>query len=94
MAPVLPGDLDMGVRALLAVPPGARPALARRLIDEARAGAAHTRRTGIWHPRHGSGTLLAAAAAHPCAPLPESCDARYRAALVVLLAAMDDAGVA
>lgn len=72
MRPLLPGDLDDGVRALLAVAPRARPAAARGLIRRARNEAA---------------SLSSVARRAPLAPLPGHCDRDYRACLALLLAA-------
>ncbi|KAA9009044.1 DUF7742 family protein [Histidinibacterium aquaticum] len=90
MRPLMPADLDMAVRVLLAVPEARRPALARRLIAEAREADDHRRRTGWMHPRHGGGTLLQAAELHPKSPLPEHCDRAYRDMLEHLIAACTD----
>ena len=87
MRPLLPGDLDMGVRVLLAVPEPGRPRLAAQLLREAETAHAHADALGIWHPHYGSGSLRSAAQAHTLAPLPPWCDRHYRAALAVLLAA-------
>lgn len=65
MKPVLPGDVSAAARALLPVPPDARPALARRLIEAASAADAHCRQTGRAHARWGNGTLMAAAFGWP-----------------------------
>lgn len=61
---IAPGltDLWAAARALLAVPPAARPALMRRLLAQAEAADA-ARRAGVAGP--GDGSLMAAALAHP-----------------------------
>ncbi|EAR51071.1 hypothetical protein OG2516_04214 [Oceanicola granulosus HTCC2516] len=87
MRPLLPGDLDTGVRALLAVPPARRPPLARRLVAAARAAERHRAVTGKAHPRHGTGSLASAAMTGPLAPLPGHCDRAYRACLALLIEA-------
>ncbi len=61
MRPLLHGDVSNAARALLAVPRPLRPALCRRMIDEAEAADAHVRRTGRLHPFWGNGSLMAAA---------------------------------
>jgi len=84
MRPVLPGDLDLAVRVLLAAPRARWADLARALIAAARTGAAHRARHGRGHRRYGSGSIAAAAAAFERAPLPDSCTPAYLAALRVV----------
>lgn len=84
MRPVLPGDLDLAVRVLLAAPRARWAGLARALIAAARAGADHHARHGRGHHRYGSGSIAAAAAAFERAPLPDSCTSAYLAALRVV----------
>ncbi|MGR3464713.1 DUF7742 family protein [Limimaricola sp.] len=91
MRPVLPGCLDRGVAALLSVPPGARAALAARIVGEARAADAWRKRMGRAHPLWGDGSLMAAALRHPAAPLPPSFGPGPRSALRQLLDALDAA---
>ncbi len=69
MRPVLPGDVSAAVRALLAVAPEGRAALAQRLVTEAAADR-YRRRFRRGHPDWGHGTLWAAALAHPVAAEP------------------------
>ena len=85
MRPLLPGDLDAAVRALLAVPEGERPALARALVRDASAAEAYRRATGRAHPIKGTGSLMSAAHRRAMAPLPETCDRGYCACLLDLL---------
>lgn len=91
MRPILPGCLDRAVAALLAARPGARPALAARIVAEARAADAWRRRMGRAHPLWGDGSLMAAALRHPSRPLPPSLGPEARAALRQLLDALDAA---
>ena len=91
MRPILPGCLDRGVAALLAARPEARPALAGRIVAEARAADAWRRRMGRAHPLWGDGSLMAAALRHPARPLPPSLGPEARAALRQLLDALDAA---
>lgn len=65
MRPVLPGDVSAAARALLAVTPGARAALAERMVTEADAADSYRRRFHRAHPDWGNGTLRAAALARP-----------------------------
>lgn len=62
-APLL-GDVVAAARSLGAVPADERDALLGRLVASADAAARHWRRTGRSHPRHGDGSLMAAALAH------------------------------
>lgn len=89
MRPILPGCLDLGVAALLAVPPGARAGLAARIVAEARVADAWRKRQGRAHPLWGDGSLMAAALRYPRAPLPPSLGPEARAALRQLLDALD-----
>ncbi|MEX0301011.1 MAG: hypothetical protein AB3N24_01185 [Leisingera sp.] len=59
--PVLPGDVSAAARALLAVPPGSRAVLCRRIFGGAAEGLAHTALYGCVHPCWGDGSLSAAA---------------------------------
>ncbi|MBN7785262.1 hypothetical protein JYP51_10045 [Ponticoccus gilvus] len=70
MRPVLPGDVSAAARALLAVAPEGRAALAQRLLTEAAAADRYRRRFRRAHPDWGNGTLRAAALAHPVAAEP------------------------
>ncbi|SDE19032.1 hypothetical protein [Limimaricola pyoseonensis] len=92
MRPVLPGCLDRGTAALLAVPGPARAGLARRLVAEARAADKWRLRMGKAHPLWGDGSLMAAALRHPRVALPPSLGREGRAALRLLLDALDEAG--
>ena len=70
MRPVLPGDVSAAVRALLAVAPEARAALAQWLLTEAAAADRYRRRFCRAHPDWGNGTLRAAALARPVSAEP------------------------
>ncbi|RYG91933.1 hypothetical protein EU803_05640 [Loktanella sp. IMCC34160] len=88
MRPLLPGDLDMAVRALLAVPEPDRPGLARQLLDEAQVADKTCRRLGRAHPAFGDGSLYEAARRHQRESLPDYCNDSYCAALAVLIEAV------
>lgn len=84
----MPGDLEAGLRVLLACPPSRRAARAAALLRQAAIADRFRQRSGQAHPRYGSGSLMSAALRHPRAPLPDHCDASYRACLSVLLCAI------
>lgn len=86
MRRLLPGDLDMAVRVLLARPESLWPAVARRLLGQAHAADGYRLRSGRAHPRHGTGSLASAASGHARAALPGHCDRRYLRALAVVAA--------
>jgi len=81
------GDLAAAAGALLAEAPARRPALAARLVAEARAAEVCRRASGRSHPVWGNGTLMAAALARPQAPLVPG-DPAGLAALALVLAAV------
>ena len=85
MRALLPGDLDMAVRALLNVPPEARAELANLLLQEAQAADLYRRKYGKPHVNFGSGTLASAASTRRLAPLPDHCTAAYCDALALFL---------
>ncbi|GGL62227.1 hypothetical protein GCM10011392_15990 [Wenxinia marina] len=88
MRPVLIGDVTEAARALRAVPPAARRALAEALIAEACAADRH-RRTHRRLPRTGGdGSLMAAARARPQAPPLARLDPAACAALIDVLHAL------
>lgn len=88
MRPVLPGDLDFAVRALLPAPLAARGSVARAIIQTADIADRYRKRLGRAHPVFGDGSVGAAARRYPLAPLPDYCNARYCGALAVFLAAL------
>lgn len=83
------GDVSAAARALRLHPERRWAWVIRRLLAEARAGAAHLTARGRPHPRYGDGTLMAAALRRAPAPAPTLEDARFRRALVAVLLAMD-----
>ena len=91
MRPVLPSDLDCATRALLAYPRVEWPGRAKGLIAAADRADRRRRSLGRIDPLFGNGTLQAAALAERPPPLPEICDARYRAALATVLEALETA---
>lgn len=88
MRPLLHGDVSCAARALLAVAPGKRAALCRRMLREAEAADRFRLRHGRLHPRWGNGSLMAAARGHPMADEPGFDDAGYRRCLVLVLRAL------
>jgi len=68
MRPVLFADIEVAMRALLAVPQKDWDALATKLIAEARTADRWRQETGQTHPRLGPGTLMGAAMAHDHVP--------------------------
>ena len=81
MRPLLPGDLDFAVRALLARPRAEWRSVVTQLLEEA--GKAHGFRQsqGRPHPHFGTGSVMSAAARHELAALPPTCDPVYCSAL-------------
>lgn len=88
MRRVLHGDVRAAARALLAVEPAARAPLLKRLFDEAETADAHRLETGRAHPRFGTGSLMAAALAHPVAPEPYLDDPAYAACMALVFEAL------
>ncbi|SLN54445.1 DUF7742 family protein [Roseisalinus antarcticus] len=82
---MMPSDLDMAVRVLLAVPADQRRSTAWRLVARARIADAFRRQSGRIHHEFGTGTILASAMGFARADLPDTCDGRYRSALAVFL---------
>ena len=85
MRPILPGDLDAGVRLLLTLPPGAHPGRAAALVWQADTADRWRKRTGRAHPLWGDGSLLTAARMVGARAPVWCCDAAYCAALAILL---------
>lgn len=81
LRPVLPGDLEFAIRAILLIHDSARANAVQRLIQQACDAEQHRQRTGRAHPRFGTGSLMSAASTWPLAPLPGHCDRAYLAAL-------------
>jgi hypothetical protein len=90
MRPVLPGDVSAAARALLAVPPGLRAGLARRLVAEAEAADRYRRRFRRAHALWGNGTLRAAALMRPLAAEPRGDDRDHLACQGLLIEALLD----
>ena len=61
MRPVLPSDLDIAARVLLALPRQQRRAAMDDMIETARHAECHRRRTGRLLPGQGDGSLLSVA---------------------------------
>jgi hypothetical protein len=85
MRPVLLGDVVSAARALLAVAPSDRPRRLASLLSAADTAELHWRRAGRAHPRHGDGSLMAAALAYGASPEPPLEDADYCRCLVQVL---------
>ncbi|MAC81259.1 MAG: hypothetical protein CML66_24735 [Rhodobacteraceae bacterium] len=77
MRPILPDDVNIAARALLAAPMEGRERLCRRMIVEADAALVHVNRTGVLHPAWGNGSLTSAARKRRLAPPPEGDDLDY-----------------
>ncbi|KPQ06779.1 MAG: hypothetical protein HLUCCA12_09230 [Rhodobacteraceae bacterium HLUCCA12] len=84
------GDVSAAARALMAVPEPARPALMRRLLDEAAQADRYRLRRGRAHPVLGNGTLMARALACPLADVAGPGDPAYLAALAQVIEAVLD----
>lgn len=88
MRAVLIGDLLAAARVLALTPEPLRRRRMRRLVAAARWADRHRRRSGRPHPRFGTGSLMAAAAAWPCAPDPVVCDGDWLACLACAVAVL------
>lgn len=77
MRPILPGDVSIAARALMAAPLEGRERLCRRMIVEADAALVHVNRTGALHPIWGNGSLTSAARKRRLAPVPGGHDIDY-----------------
>lgn len=77
MRPVGHGDVTAAARAMLCVPPVAREALCKRMIQEADFADRYAKRMGRPHRDWGNGTLMAAARARPLADEPHLGEERY-----------------
>jgi hypothetical protein len=88
MRPLLPGDMDYAVRALMAVPSPQRPALALQLIAEADTADRYRKRLHCVHPQFGNGSVMSAASGHRLAQLTDWCDTAYCQALATFLDAV------
>lgn len=83
MRRVLIGDVMAAARAILSAPPGARAALADRLLAEAHAAHCYFKRYGRAHPHWGDGSLMARALHHGAPP--RGPDRAFLAALALVL---------
>lgn len=88
MRRVLHGDVRAAARTLLAAAPAARAPLLNRLFDEAEIADAHRLTTGRAHPDYGTGSLMAAALAHPVAPEPYLDEPAYAACMALVFEAL------
>lgn len=88
MRPLLHGDLVAAARVLLASPPGRRESVMEALMAASEAADRYRKRLGRAHPRFGTGSLMAAAAAWPQAPEPMLDDADYLDCLACALSAL------
>jgi len=82
-------DLDVATRALVAVPRRDWAKMAEGLITDAHTADRWRKRHGVAHPGGGTGSLYAQATLYPRAASSE-CSARYCAALMVILTALED----
>lgn len=85
MRPVLPDDLDRCARALMPLPPDARPARMDAVIAAADIADRFRKRTGRMHPALGDGSLGVVAWRAGLAVRPNQCDGLYCACLAVVL---------
>lgn len=88
MRSILLGDIVALARALLAVPAGERPALARRTIAEAHMAHHVFKRFGRPHATWGNGSLMARANGLPQRREPFADDPDYLAALREVIEAL------
>lgn len=91
MRPVLICDVMRAACVLKAARAGARVALARRLIEEAKRADRHRRWSGSAHPLWGTGTLSGAAERHPRTAASTLDDKEFRSCLRLMLSALDQA---
>lgn len=89
MRPARLGDATAAARVLLARPEGRWPWVMARMLAEARAADGRVRARGRPHPRWGDGSLMAAALRRRPGPEPALDDARFRRALVAVLAGLE-----
>ena len=84
-------DLDIATRVLMGLPAGQQAEAARDIVAGARLADRFRKRLRRRHPVWGDGTLAQAALAVRGPAASPRCDARYRAAMVGLLAAIGQA---
>lgn len=81
-------DVSAAARALLAVPPEARPARARAMVEAAHAAHCAMNRLGRAHPRLGNGGLMVLARMAPLPPEPPLSDPEFAHCLLSVLKAL------
>jgi hypothetical protein len=84
MRPLLPADLDLAARVLLALPAARRRAEMDVLLQHAIEAETFRQATGRVHPGHGDGSLLSIALGRPRAR-PACADREYRRCLGIVL---------
>lgn len=87
MRPVHLTDLDAAVRALLHLAEADWPLMAADVVKTTQAADKYRKRTRKTHPTFGNGSLSSTVSRQVKAPV-QSCDARYRRCLAVLLGAL------
>ena len=88
MRPVMQGDVATAARALIAVPPSARKALATRIVSQAQAADRYRQREGRPHPFWGNGSLMQAALIRPIGAARGTDDPDFADCLVEVLDAL------
>lgn len=88
MRPILLGDLDAAVRAVLVVPPSERRSRIARIIERAERADRYLGATGRFHPEDGNGSLGSAARSSMLIPAGTRCDRAYLLALEVVVLAL------
>ena len=88
MRPIALADLEVAVRALLAVPETARTETATALLRAAEMADEYRAESGEVHPIFGNGTLMSAALHYKLAPRPAAYCAKEIATFTILLNAI------
>ena len=88
MRPVQIYDLTCVARVLLDLPEGQRRVVSRRIVMAADVADRFRKKTGQIHPDFGTGTLQSAAQNYSQASEPPSCNAPFRACLMMVLEAL------
>ncbi|MFP4303642.1 hypothetical protein [Rhodosalinus sp.] len=83
-------DVSAAARALLIVPPDARPGRARAMLEAAHAAHRAMKRLGRVHPRLGNGGLMVLARMAPLPPEPPLSDPEFADCLLRVLQALRD----
>ncbi|MGY6409692.1 MAG: DUF7742 family protein [Alkalilacustris sp.] len=86
MRPLLHGDIVAAARALLALPESRWAETMTCMLTAAERADQYRKKRGKAHPRHGTGSLMAAAAAWPQVPEPALEDPDYLACLACVVA--------